>query len=486
MHRAALLLPLALLVAACPRSPATMGETSRPPVTMGEPPRSASAADDPTRDLRERVLASSQALETVRSLTDETGPRLSGSPGFTKGVAWALRTMGEAGFSRVHAEPCAVPHWERGEESGAMIDPSPQPLSLTAIGGSVATAPEGLEAEVIEATSLDALDKLDPKAVAGKIVFVYVKMERKRDGAGYGVAVRARGQGAVRAARLGAAGLLIRSVGTDDNRAPHTGALRYDDTVAKIPAAALANPDADVLHRLLGEGKRVRVRMKLGARTLPDADGANVVGDVEGSGAPNEIVLLGAHLDSWDLGRGALDDGAGCAIVIEAARQIGKLARHPRRTIRVVLFANEENGLRGARAYQKAHAAELGAHVLAMEADLGAGRVYEARFLGPPSAVPTFRAVAAGLGPLGAVVSGEDAHGGADISPLIAAGVPALDLRQDASTYFDFHHTANDTLERVHKEDIDQAAAAFAAAAFAAADAPGDFGRVPEGKRSHD
>ena len=471
MNRAALLLPLALLAAGCPRSSAS----------------SSSAADTgPVKELRDRVLASSQALETVRSLTDETGPRLSGSAGARAGVAWALRALGEAGLARVHAEPCAVPHWERGDESGELLDPLPQPLSLAALGGSVGTPPEGLEAEVIEASSLDALDKLDPRAVAGKIVFVYVRMERTRDGSGYGVAVRPRGGGAVRAARLGAAGVLIRSAGTDENRTPHTGATRYDDKVPKIPAAALANPDADVLHRLLAQGKRVRVRMKLGARTLPDAEGANVVGDVEGSAAPGEVVLLGAHLDSWDLGRGALDDGAGCAIVIEAARQIARLPRHPRRTVRVVLFANEENGLRGARAYGKAHAAELGGHVLAIEADLGAGRVFEARFLGPATAVPAFRAVAAGVVPLGAVVSGEDGHTGADLIPLVAAGVPVLDLRQDANGYFDFHHTANDTVERVNKDDIDQAAAAFAAAAYAAADGTVDFGRVPEGKRDRD
>jgi Zn-dependent M28 family amino/carboxypeptidase len=205
-----------------------------------------------------------------------------------------------------------------------------------------------------------------------------------------------------------------------------------------------------------------------------------------GSAAPGEVVLLGAHLDSWDLGRGAIDDGAGCAIVLEAGRQIEKLSRHPRRTVRVVLFANEENGGKGAQAYAKAHAAELGAHVLALEADLGAGRVYEARFLGAPAAEPTFRAVAAAVEPLGSVTSSQDARGGADLSPLIAAGVPVMDLRQDATSYFDFHHTANDTIERVHKDEIDQAAAAFAATAYAAADAAGDFGRIPEEKRKHE
>jgi hypothetical protein len=429
------------------------------------------------------VLASSEALATVERPTDEVGPRLSGSAGSKASIPWALAALRDAGLANVHAEPCAVPHWERGEEHGEIVEPSPQPLALAALGGSVGTAEEGLLAEVIEATSVEAVDKLDPASVRGKIVFIYVKMERSRDGSGYGIAVRPRGDGAVRAARQGAAAVLIRSAGTDQDRTPHTGALHYDDAVPKIPAAALANPDADSLHRLLARGARVRVRMKLGARTLPDAEGANVVGDVEGRAAPGELVLLGAHLDSWDLGRGALDDGAGCAIAIEAGRQIAKLAQRPRRTVRIVLFANEENGLRGARAYATLHAAELGAHVLALEADLGAGRVYEARFLGPPAALPTFREVASALEPLGASASGEDAHGGADLIPLMNAGVPVLDLRQDATSYFDFHHTANDTVERVDKADLDQAAAAFAVAAYAAADGSGELGRIPEDKR---
>jgi carboxypeptidase Q len=471
MHRAALALPLALLGAAC----------SRP--SSGEGLAAPSSA---VAKLRSTVLATSQALETVRSLTDEAGPRLSGSPGNNVAVAWALREMGGAGLVKVHAEPCAVPHWERGEERGEIVEPSPQPLAMAALGGSVGTPPEGIEAEVMEADSLDAVDRLDPAAAAGKIVFIYTRMDRTKDSSGYGRAVPPRGQGAIRAARVGAAAVLLRSIGTDDNRAPHTGAMRYDEKVTKIPAAALANPDADVLHRLLAQGKRVRVRMKLEARTLPDAEGANVVGDVEGSAAPGEVVLLGAHLDSWDLGRGALDDGAGCAIVLEAARQIARLPQRPRRTVRVVLFANEENGLRGARAYVAAHAAELADHALGIEADLGDGRVFEARFLGPATAAPAFQWVAAAVTPLGAVVSAEDAHYGSDLIPLVGAGVPVVELRQDATTYFDFHHTANDTMERIRKEDLDQAAAAFTAAAYAAADAPGSFGRVPENKRDHD
>lgn len=471
--RRSLLFPLALLLA-------PLAACSRP-----------SAASDPpiaaeVKALRESVLATSRAYDTVRSLNDEVGPRLAGSPGDKAATAWAVRALTDAGLTRVHAEPVMVPRWERGEERAEIVEPSPQPIVLTTLGGSVGTPPEGITAEVVELPSLEALDAADPAQIRGKIVFVYVKMERTPDGSGYGRAVAPRSRGAIHAAKKGAAALVIRSVGTDDHRTPHTGGLRYEDGVPKIPAAALSNPDADVIHRLLAAGKRVTLRLVLGARTFPDAESANVIGDVEGSGAPGEIVLLGAHLDSWDLGRGALDDGAGCAIVIESARQIAKMPRRPRRTIRVVLFANEENGLRGARAYGKAHAAELGSHVLALEADLGDGRVEDARFLGPPAAAPLFRAVAAGAEPLGVKISSHEAHGGADLIPLIAAGVPVIDLRQEASTYFDFHHTADDTIERVRKPDLDQATAAFATVAHAAADASGDFGRIPKEKRGDD
>ena len=447
--------------------------------------RPSADAEARVKALRDAVLATSEAHATVRSLSDEAGPRLSGSPGDAAAVAWALRTMKAAGLANVHAERVTVPRWERGEEHAEIVAPSPQSLAIAALGGSVGTGADGVVAELVEMPSLAAIEHADPATIAGKIVFFHVKMERTADGSGYGRAVAPRSVGAIRAARKGAVGVVIRSVGTDDSRAPHTGNMRYENGVPKIPAAALSIPDADTIHRRIAAGERVTIKMTLGARTLADAESANVVGDVIGSGAPNEIVLLGAHLDSWDLGRGALDDGAGCAIVMEAARQIGKFGR-PRRTVRVVLFANEENGIRGAYAYAAAHAAEIPSHVVALEADLGDGRVREARFLGAPASAPLFRAVASTAEPLGARISEEDAHGGSDLIPLIAAGVPVIDLRQDATRYFDFHHTANDTIEHVKKGDLDHATAAFAAVAYAAAEAKGDFGRIPEDKRGDD
>jgi hypothetical protein len=493
-RRTSLSLSLLLFLAACtPTSAAPLPGSSAAPAAPSaiasasgaaaaiEPPEPPSAA----RQVREATLRTSVALDTVKSLVDEASPRLSGSAGGKAALGWAQRAMDAAGLANVRAEPVKVPHWERGDESGEILAPYAHKLSLAALGGSVGTPAAGLEAEVIEVPSLDAIEKLDPKDVKGKIVFFHVVMERQQDGSGYGKAVRVRGAGAIAAAKLGAVAVVIRSIGTDISRAPHTGAMRYDAKVAKIPAAALAVPDADLLHRLVAQGKPVRIKIKLGAKTLPDADDANMVGEVVGSSLPDEIVLLGAHLDSWDLGQGAIDDGAGCAIVLEAGRQIARMNPKPKRTVRVVFFANEESGLAGAKAYAKEHAAEVPKHVLGLEADFGAGRVLNACFSGGEDKRAQFLAVAALVKPLGVTLLDEPAEGGADLSPLQARGVPLFDLRQDGTTYFDFHHTANDTIERITRAEIDQVAAAYAATAYAAADAPGDFGRIPEGKREH-
>lgn len=487
--------PLLLLcLAACttsaappppPESPAAVTAPAAPSGSASAAVVEAPEAPSPGQKLRDATLRTSVALETVKSLIDEASPRLSGSAGGKAAIGWAQRAMEAAGLARVHAEPVKVPHWERGDESGELLAPYAHALSLAALGGSVGTPAAGLEAEVIEVASLDALDKLDPKDVKGKIVFFHVIMERLNDGSGYGKVVRVRSSGAIAAAKLGAVGVVIRSIGTGVNRTPHTGAMRYDPKVPKIPAAALAIPDADLLHRVVAQGKPVRLKLELGAKTLPEADSANVIGEVLGSSLPDEVVLLGAHLDSWDLGQGALDDGAGCAIILEAGRQIARMDPKPKRTVRIVFFANEENGLAGATAYAKAHAAEIPKHVIAFEADFGAARVVEVRYAGAEDKRPQFLTIAALLKPLGVTLSTEPAGGGADISPLQALGVPMLDLRQDGTTYFDFHHTANDTVERIEKAEIDQAAAAFAAAAYAAADAPSDFGRLPEDKRDH-
>ena len=423
------------------------------------------------RTLRDQALQGTDAYALVRSLTVEVGPRLAGSAGDKAAVRWGKAKFEGMGFDAVRLEPVMVPHWERRREEGAIVAPYPQPVHLCALGGSVATPPEGLEAEVLRVASLEALQGLDPTAVKGKIVFIdRGKMERTQEGSGYGPAVQPRGRGAALAAPLGAVAVLIRSAGSDNNRTPHTGAMRYAAGVEKIPAAALSNPDADLLAAQLDGGHRVRFRLVLETVEYPDEESHNVIAEVHGREKPEEIILIGCHLDSWDLGTGAIDDGAGCAIAMEVGRRIAALPQRPRRTVRVVLFANEEFGLSGARAYGEAHADQLANHRGAVEADLGAGRVYMFRSRVEEAQLPTVHAIAALLEPLGVDYLGNEAGGGADLRPLRQAGRPLFDLRQDASYYFDWHHTANDTLDKVEPAAMDQNVAAHAVLVWVAAE----------------
>jgi carboxypeptidase Q len=447
-------------------------------------PGPAAGADEATATLiRAAGLASRHATEIVRSLTDEVGPRLSGSPGDAAAVAWAERTLAAHGFTNVHREAVKVPHWERGDESAAIVAPTRQKLAVTAIGGSVGTPAGGLEAEVVEFPSVDALAAATPATLSGKIAFVNVPTSRERDGSGYGRAGRARWESNALAKKRGAVAVVIRSIGTDHDRFPHTGSAFRDEEPNAIPTAALSNPDADLLHRTVESKGHVRLKLSLGCKWLPEADSANVVADLRGTDKADEIVLLGAHLDSWDLGTGALDDGAGVAIVTEAARLVGAYAK-PRRTIRVVLFAAEETGLAGGRGYAKAHEAEAAKHIAAIEADSGTGKVWAARFLGAPQARPLFTDAAKAVLPLGVPTVDSDAHGGSDLGPLKALGVPIVDLPQDMTTYFDIHHTANDTFDKIDPAALAQASATFATMAYSLAMMPSDLGRVPEAKRN--
>ena len=422
------------------------------------------------------------AYETIRELLEAAGPRLTGSPGDALAVAWAERALKARGFSNVHTEPVTAPHWERGEESGALLLPIPVKLSLCALGGSVGTGPEGVEADVVEATSLEGVDALGETA-KGKIVLIWKVMERTGEGSGYGATVPIRSNGASRAAKVGAVAVVIRSVGTSSARFPHTGALNYAEGVARIPAAALAVPDADLLHSYLSKGTRVRLRMTLGARMLPDTRTANVVGEIPGREKPGEIVLVGGHLDSWDLGMGAIDDGAGCGLAIESARLVGTLPRRPRRTIRVVLFANEENGLAGGRAYAKAHADELARHVAAVETDSGAGRVRGFGWTAGPATEPLVTELSAALAPfgLGEMMKG---GGGADISPMRAAGVPLFSPVQDSSRYFDIHHTADDTFDKIDRDELNTGVSTIAALLYVLAETDAPIERIPEAERA--
>lgn len=423
------------------------------------------------RLVRERGLADDVAYETLRSLTTEVGPRLAGSDGDRRAVGWALARLRALGFLNVRAEPVKVPHWVRGEAHAEIVSPWSQPMVAVALGGSEPTPPLGLEAEVLPVASLDELKKMPRELVQGRIVFFHGRMVRALDVSGYSRAVAVRGNGAIEAAKLGAIGVVIRSVGTSGDRVAHTGGMRYDPTVMRVPALALSNPDADLLERQLASQQPVRIRMRNTSSWQDSTMSANVVGEMPGRGASREIVLLGAHLDSWDLSQGAHDDGAGCATMIAAAKLAAAALPRPARTIRVVLFANEEFGLSGAREYVRAHAAELSSHVMGMESDLGAFRVWGMSSWFTPEQRPLAYAMHSVLEPLGVAYLGNEATGHADVGQLKAKGVPVVDLSTDASPYFDLHHTANDTFDKVDPTLLRQNVAAYAVLAYLAAQA---------------
>lgn len=411
------------------------------------------------------------------------GPRLAGSAGDAAAVAWAERTMRVLGFANVHAEPVTVPVWRRGVETAEMIEPH-QTLAVTALGWSGATPKEGIVADVMEVESLDALRALPKDAAKGKIIFANAVMPRTDDGRGYGMTVPLRTEGPKAAMNAGAAAFVVRSLSTSADRFPHAGSASLRDVAKPIAAAALAASDADLLHRTLARGRAVKMKLVLTPERAKDAQSANVVGEIVGASKKDDVVLLGAHLDSWDLGRGAIDDGAGCAIVLQAAHLLAQA--HPSRTIRVVLFAAEENSAAGAQAYLAAHAVDLPHVVLAMEADSGTDRARFVRYLGDPAKVDAFHEIARALAPLGIARNDDDARAGTDVSPLVSAGVPTIEVRQDATRYFDTHHTANDTAERLDADGLAQVSGAFAEIAFRVAGLEGDLGRVPESKRKHD
>jgi Zn-dependent M28 family amino/carboxypeptidase len=415
----------------------------------------------------------SQATALTTSLCDTAGPRLSGSSGDARAVAWAVETMQRLGLAHVHTEPVTVPRWVRGEEEAHVVAPLYQPLAVAALGSSPSTPDGGIEADLVEVTSLEQLEALAPHSLAGKILFANLPMARTNDGASYAATVPVRRLASVQAALAQAEGVVIRSVGTDHNRLAHTGAQGDHP----VPAAAVSVPDAELLHRLLGRGP-VRLALRLVTREEPPVQSANVVGEVLGREHPEEIVLLGAHLDSWDLGTGAVDDGAGVGLVLDVARALKELARPPRRTVRIVLYANEENGLAGARAYAEAHGAELAHHVVALEADSGSDRAVGVRVLGGPGAREALRERQRWFQALDVEVREDDAHGGADTGVLRTAGVPQLDLRQDVSRYFDLHHTANDTVDKIDAAQHAQAAHALATLVWFAAEEAVDFGRL--------
>ena len=425
--------------------------------------------------LRDQAMKGTRAFEIVESLTTEVGPRLAGTPGDRAGVAWAQAKLKELGFDKVWTEKITFPYWIRGDASCKVTSPYPQNLIITALGNSVGTPDEGIEAEMVHVPTFEALLEADRAAIEDKIVFISNQMERHKQGMGYGKAVVARRSGASAAAKLGARAVLIRSIGTDSHRLPHTGTMVYEEGVTRIPAAALSNPDANLLEHMLKRGKPITVALHMTARSGGSGTSHNVIGEIKGREKPEEVILLGAHLDSWDLGTGAIDDGAGVAIVTEAARIIGQMKQRPRRTIRVVLYGNEEGGLWGAQAYAKAHRETLSKHIIGSESDFGAGLIWRFDTQVAENARPTFQQIGKVLAPLGIEMGPNQAFGGPDLIPLKALGMPVATLQQDGTDYFDVHHTADDTLDKIDPKSMDQNVAAYVVFAYLTAEAPIQF-----------
>ena len=444
-------------------------------LAASESPPSPSAAPAPTSAPPEAALVLGKGLEggsvaILEELTDTVGARLAGSAGADAAVAWAQAWFRRHGMP-ARLQPVRVNHWVRGDERAEVVA-SPggrsQPLAVTALGMSAPTPAEGVTAEVVEVRSIEELEALG-EAVRGKIVLFQHDM---KDASGYGRHAGLRMRGPAAASKAGAAAALVRSLSTATFRLPHTGTTSFPQDVKPIPAGALAVEDAELVHRLLARGP-VRIHLRLGGRVAdpPLAPSANVVAEIRGAGSPEEVVVIGAHLDSWDLGTGAIDDGAGVAAVLDTMRIVASMPRPPRRTLRAVLFMNEENGAEGAVAYHDASVAEGVRQVAALEADGGGGRPLGVQVTAGPGGAELARRLAAPLAALGASSVGEGG-GGVDVSPLQYAGVPLLSLRQDTSRYFDWHHSAADTFDKVVPRDLAEATAAFAWMAWALADAP--------------
>lgn len=431
------------------------------------------------RQLTARALDSGEAWALVSSLTTEVGPRLAGTAGDRAGVAWAVRELKRLGFVNIRTPEVIVPRWVRGDASFEVIEPFPQQMPVIALGGSVGTSDAGLRGEVVAVRDIEALRSLPAGAVDGRIVFFTGRTERTRDGSGYGRAVRQRTEGPSAAAALGATAVFIRSISTSSNRLPHTGTLTYHISQPRIPAVAISNPDADALERMISAGHRLVVNLRVTARDLPQVRSANVIADLPGTDLKDEIVLLGAHLDSWDPGVGALDDGAGVAIAIAGAKLAAESRPRPRRTLRVVLFANEEFGLSGAARYAADEATVIERHAVAMEADTGAGPVWRLSAKVGSVNWPLIERIHSVVAPLGVELGNNSTGSGADLQPLVRQGVPVISPLLDASLYFDVHHTANDTLDKVDPAHLRQSVAVFAAAAYLAAMEPGAFERLP-------
>jgi Zn-dependent M28 family amino/carboxypeptidase len=440
--------------------------------------QSGHAATDVVGQLQQKALSSTLAWDLLTSLTSEVGPRMGGTEADARAVQWAVAKMQDMGFDRVWTEPVSFPRWYRHSESAQVLAPYAQDLSITAIGGSPSTGGV-LEGELVQFDSLDALEKAVNEDVRGRIVFLSTQMKKTREGSGYGEVVVNRSRGPFVAAAKGAKALLIRSVGTDSDRLPHTGMMSGSEPGERVPTAALSNPDADNLMVMLKGDAPVSVSLELDVGFDGEATSYNVIGEFEGSRENTPRLLLGAHLDSWDLGTGAVDDGAGVALVMAAARLVADLPTRPLHGTRVVLYANEEQGIYGGKAYASAHRQDLANHLIGAESDLGADRIYSFKTRTLPQADETIGQLAKHLKNLGIDHNKKDlAGGGADVGQMRKLGLAVVDLNQDASRYFDLHHTANDTLDKVNPEHLQQNLAAWVTLVYLLGNSPVEFGPV--------
>jgi hypothetical protein len=432
---------------------------------------------DQVSALQKIALADQTAWRLLTALTTDVGARMAGSEGDAKAVTWARKNMNELGFDRVWLEYVEFPRWVRNSESAHIVGDEQLPLDIIALGGSPGTG-GAVQGKVVHFDSLAALEAASDAEVAGNIVFISGRMRTSRDGAGYGETVPQRSRGPFVAAGKGAIALLIRSVGTDED-APHTGMISSSEPGDPVPAAALSNPSADRLVSLLQERESVAVQLDLDCGFDGRAVSQNVIGEFDGSGNSGEFVVVGGHLDSWDPGTGAHDDGAGVVITISAAKLVADQPQRPDKGIRVVLFANEEQGVYGGKAYASAHAKELDKHLIGAESDLGAGRIYQFKARVNESALPAIKQLEELLEPLGIpFFPGQPAHGGADVGQMCELGMPVLDLNHDATRYFDFHHTRNDVLQNVSPENLQFNVAAYVSFIQWAASAGVPFGPI--------
>lgn len=412
------------------------------------------------------ALTDDTAYQRLAYLTDRIGNRLSGSAQLDTAIKWAIAEMRRDGLENVRAEKVMVPHWVRGAESLEMTQPVRSVLPMLGLGNSVGTPPKGIAADAIVVRSFDELDTLGER-VRGKIVVYNVPFTTYRE------TVQYRGNGASRAARHGAVAALVRSAGPVSLQTPHTGAMRYAEDQPKIPVAAITIEAAEMMQRMQGRNEQITLRLKMEAKFLPDAESANVVAELRGREKPDEVILVGGHIDSWDVGTGAHDDGGGCIVSWEVARLLKRLNLRPRRTIRVVLFTNEENGLRGGDAYHAAHKAEIANHILAIESDSG---VFRPTGFGLADTAST--QTRATINAIAELLAGLDASkvapngGGADIGPLMREGVTGMSLDVDGAHYFDIHHTEADTMDKVNPRELAMCVAAMTVMAYVAAEMP--------------